>query len=306
MKLREHSSIIIGIIALGIVIGIASAANTDTVTIDINVSYEVSVDINPNSTAWYGLGVGTTSSPKPFQIQNVGSVNISTIDASITNADTNPYGGQSAALHNAGDFILLNSTNNATFYYINKIDWNESVPNYITTPTDWTEGPNRGYFGRIRTVSDDDVGQEYFWFTNMTNGTGGGNCSTDGRLLIANHPRTVTDTGDTDFTNSGNYTAIDLTASDGYTTGEGEIPSSHPLAGYCVQVSADCSTVKIFHFNKDLDDGDGTSVCSSDQYVYNGTLEPGDTTEIWLEAKIPLGVAEGDVSAGTLTITASA
>lgn len=288
--------LIIGLFAAVVLAGIAAAGPTDTVTIDINVTQEVSIDVTPNSTAWYGVSVGSTTDAHVFTITNIGSVNISTIDASITNSASNPYGTGQASNFNAGDFVLLNSTNNATFYYINKKDWNESKPAYVTPPTDWTEGNASGYFGRMRTASDSDVGQEYFWFTNRTSSSG--DCHGSAVLLIANHPRTVTDSGDTDFTNSGNYTTVSLTS------GLGEIPSGHDLEGYCVSVTDDCSEVTFFHFNMQLDTG---GVCSSDQYVYgSANLQPGNSTEVWLEAKIPLGVSDGDVAQGTLTFTAAA
>jgi len=289
--------LLICLLAAAVFAGVVSAGPTDTVTIDINVTQEVSIDVTPNSTAWYGVSVGSTTDAHVFTITNIGSVNISTIDASITNSASNPYGTGQASNFNAGDFILLNSTNNATFYYINKKDWNESKPSYVTAPTDWTEGNASGYFGRMRSVANDmDMGQEYFWFTNRT--AASGDCHGSAVLLIANHPRTVTDSGDTDFTNSENYTTVTLTS------GVGEIPSGHDLAGYCVSVSADCSEVTFFHFNMQLDAG---GVCSSDQYVYgSSTLQSGASTEIWLEAKVPLGVSDGDVSQGTLTFTAAA
>ncbi len=282
--------------------GVVSAANTDTVVIDINVTQEVSIDVTPNSTSWYGVSVGSTTSATSFQIQNIGSVNISTIDASITNAASNPYGTGSASNFNAGDFIQMNASTNSSFYYINKKEFNESMPAYVTPPTDWTEGKDTGYFGRFRTVADGvDTGQEYLFFTNRT--APSGNCSSNGVLLIAKNPKTVSNSGDTDFSNSGNYTLVTLNPADNNTTGEGEIGGGHPLTGYCVQVSSDCSQVTFFHFNMAIDDGTN---CGSDQYVFSGTLEPGNTTEIWLRAKIPNGVSEGDVSQGTLTFTAAA
>jgi hypothetical protein len=196
----------------------------------------------------------------------------------------------------------MNSTNNATFYYINKIEYNESIPVYVTSPTDFVEGANTGYFGRMRTNDGSGNGQEYLFFTNRT--ATSGNCSSSGVLLLGNNPKTLTNPGDIDFTDSGNFTTITLTAADGDTTGLGDIPGTHALDGYCVKVNADCGNVTFFHFNMALDT---ESACGSDQYVYGSdNLQPGNSTEIWLEAKIPLGVSDGDLSQGTLTFTAAA
>jgi hypothetical protein len=293
---------LLGFALILLTVGMISAGLTDTILIDLNVTQEVSIDVSPNTTAWYGVSVGSTTTARAFVIYNVGSVNISTVDASITNAPSQPYGTGVSSNFDAGDFILVNSTNNATFYYINKVEYNESIPGYVTSPVDFTEGADTGYFGRMRTVPDGtDIGQEYLFFTNRTDTTG--NCSNNGVLLLGNNPRSVSAQGDVNFSDSGNFTSITLTAADGFTTGVGDIPAGHTLHGYCVKVNADCGNVTFFHFNMVLDSG---SDCGSDQYVYGSSnLQAGNFTEIWLEAKVPAGVSDGDLSQGTLTFTAS-
>jgi hypothetical protein len=297
-----RTSLMFGILAVIAMIGLVAAGPTDTILIDLNVTQEVSIDVSPNTTYWYGVSIGETTSPNVFDIQNVGSVNISTVDASITNAPSQPYGTGISSNFNAGDFILMNSTNNASFFYINKVEYNETIPSSVTEPDGFTEGADTGYFGKMRTNDGSGNGQEYMFFTNRTDTTG--NCSNNGVLLLGNNPKTLVSPGDLDFTDSGNYTSISLTTADGFTTGVGDIPGTHLLDGYCVKVNADCGNVTFFHFNMVLDSG---SDCAKDQYVYgSANLQPGNTTEIWLEAKIPLGVSDGDLSQGTLTFTASA
>ena len=303
MKERENTTFVTGflltLLLLG-VIGIAAAANTDTIDIDINITQQVKIDVNPNSTNWTGVDTGSTTTPHAFEIQNIGSLNISTIDANITNAGSMPYGTGDATNFNAGDFILLN-TSWVGFRYINKIEFNESKPSYVTPPDGWVEGNATGYFGRFRTASDSDEGQEYFFFTNMTNGSSG-DCAHNGSILIGNSPKTLTQSGTTDFSGS-DFVIVYTTNNTGSTYGIGDIPASHALDEYCVAIKDDCSEVIFFHFNKALDTAG--NACSEDEYVFSGTLEPGNETEIWLEAKVPLGVSDGDVSTGTLTLIAS-
>jgi len=300
--MEKKNKVLAAVILVSLVwtVSFVVANGTDTVLIDINITQEVKIDVSPNSTNWTGQNTGTTTVPHPFEIQNVGSLNISTIDANITNAASQPYGTGNPSAYNAGDFILLNTTT-VGFRYINKIEFNESRPDYVTPPTGWVEGNATGYFGRFRTASDSDIGQEYLFFTNMTNGSQG-DCAHNGSILIGNNPRTISDTGTTDFTGS-DFVIVYTTNNTGSTWGIGDIPDTHDLGEYCVAIKDDCSEVKFFHFNKALDTAG--NACGEDEYVFNGNLQPGNTTSVWLEAKIPLGVADGDVSQGTLTFIAS-
>ena len=291
-----------GIILLFLFAGLASAADYDDVLIDINISQVVSIDVSPNSVSWIGLNVGETGTPYYFTVTNVGSVNITSLRANITNDNNNPYGSGNPLNYNAGEFILFNQTDTG-FYYVNKKNWNETIPGEVTVPDDFTEGADTGYFGIIRTAWDNDVGQQYYLFTNRTSDTG--DCHTsDANILIGIEPKNITDTGSIDFSGSPgtNYLSFTVPAGD-----EGVDISSGDFAGYCALVSADCSTVTLTKWNTDLDtNGD----CTNDAIFYDGTtpdeLEPGTDTWFWLEPKIPNGVPDGDVSQGTLTIIASA
>jgi len=292
---------IIGFLFMLVITGIAMGADSDTVTIDINITQQLSIDVSPNSVSWAGLNIGETGRPEYFTVTNVGSVNITSLRANITNDNTNPYGTGNPSNYNAGEFILMNSTS-AGFYYVNKKNWNESVPGEVTPPNDWTEGANTGYFGIIRTAWDNDVGQDYYFFTNKTSSSG--NCLTGtANVLIGKYPKNVTSQGSVDFTDSSQYSTVSITAG-----GNGaNTPTGHDLAGYCLLVSADCSTVTLARWNTDLDT---YSNCTNDQVFFDGNspneLEPGSSTWFWLEPKIPNGVPDGDVSQGTLTIIASA
>jgi hypothetical protein len=289
-----------GVLVSLLIAGIVSAQqSSDDVTININVTQSISIDVNPNSVSWNQLNIGETGTPSYFTVTNVGSVNITSLRANITNDATNPYGTGTSSNYNAGEFVLMNTTS-AGFYYVNKMNWNESIPGEVTSPTDFTEGADTGYFGIIRTASDSDVGQDYYWFINRT--ASSGDCATSSSvLLLGNDPKNVSSTGSIDFTDSGEYTSIPFGAG----VSAADI-SSGDFSGYCAIISADCSTVTLTRWNTDLDSG---SACTNDQVFYDGTspneLSPGSYTWFWLEPKIPNGVPDGDVSQGTLTIIAS-
>jgi hypothetical protein len=295
-----HGRLLIGSFLLLIFAGMASGADTDDVIIGINITQSISIDVSPNTVNWTGLNVGETGDPEYLTVTNVGSVNITSLRANITNDASNPYGTGDPMNYNAGEFILMNTTS-AGFFYVNKVNWNESIPGDVTNPTDFTEGANTGYFGIIRTASDSDVAQDYYYFTNRTSESG--DCLTStANLLIGNEPKNVTSQGSVDFSDSGEYTSFTVPAGgDGVDLGSGD------FSGYCALVADDCSTVTLTRWNTDLDTN---SNCSNDQIFYDGTtpdeLEPGSYTWFWLEPKIPGGVPDDDVSQGTLTIIASA
>jgi hypothetical protein len=290
--------LIIGSLFAFVMAASVSGLDYDDVTIGINITQIVSIDVNPNTVNWTGLAVGETGTPQYFTVTNVGSVNVTDLRANITNDNSNPYGTGTASNYNAGEFVLLNTTS-AGFYYVNKKNWNESVPGEVTSPTDWTEGADTGYFGIVRTASDGDVGQDYYYFTNMT-GTSGNCVSATSVILLGKEPKNVTSTGSVDFSNSANYETISFGAGEN----GADFSASHDLAGYCFMVSSDCSTVTMTRWNTDLDSG---AYCSNDASFFTGSdLEPGSHTEFYLEPKIPNGVPDGDVSQGTLTIIATA
>lgn len=293
-KIIERKIMIIGSILI-LLTAVSAIGQTDDVEIDINITQSISIDVSPNSTSWVGLTVGETGTPNDFIVTNVGSVNISSLSANITNDASNPYGTGDVNNYNAGEFILLNTSSSA-FFYPNKRNWNESVPGDVTNPVDWTEGADTGYFGIIRTASDSDIGESYYFFTNRTGVSG--DCNTgSGVILIGNDPKTVTLEGSIDFTSGSEYTQVSLDSS-----GIGDIDAG-TFNGYCVYVTADCSRATLFKWNADID---GSSGCDNDINFYTGTLTPGQTTIFWLEPKIPSGVPDVDVSQGLLTIKATA
>ncbi len=283
-----------GALLILLLAGLAAGADYDEVIIGINITQQLSIDVTPNTTNWTGLNIGETGTPQYFIVTNVGSLNISTLRANISNDNTNPYGTGNPLNYNAGEFILLN-TSSSGFHYINKKNWYESVPGDVTTPTDWTEGPDTGYFGIIRTAST--VGQNYYFFTNDT---GGSDChSGSARLLLGNDPKTVSQQGSINFSDSNEYTQIDLD-----TSGIGSVATGS-LSGHCVVVTSDCSTATLFKWNTDLETSGG---CANEADFYPSTepeIAPGGSTSFWLEPKIPNGVPDGDVHQGTLTIIAT-
>ena len=301
---KENAVLLSGILATLLLVGMA-IGQSDTATVDLSITGATILDVNPNQTSWSGLSIGGTSTYTTFYVENVGSNTITTVDVNVTGNDTNPYGGSDANEFDAGNFLMLNSSETGTgdMFYISKREWNESKPAFVTAPTGWTssgQDENVGTFLRFKTAIDGATGgSEFFIFANRT---GGGDC-TDGTLYIGLINHTKEWTGSIDFTDANQYDATTTLAADsGWGFGDVSIVG-HPLDGYCVRVSADCETVDFFHWDGDLDTG---TICSNDELVYpTSSLTPGSNFEVYLQARIPLGVAAGSASTATLTFTAA-
>jgi hypothetical protein len=282
--------------------------NYDTITVDVNISEATILDVNPNSTVWNQLSIGATSSYQAFYVENIGSRTITQIDANVTYNTSNPYGASSANEFDAGNFIMMNSSDqgDGSMKYIIKREWNESKPDYVTAPTGWQDtgvDADVSTFLRFKSSQDGSAdGLEYFIFANRSSGASQDDCS-DGQLYISNNRHTKAETGDIDFTVAGNYTSVSLT--DG---GSGYGYGNVSMAGketdfYCVKVSDDCQTVDFFYWNSLFDD-DAEAACVNEQYV-SDSLTPGSSITIYLQARIPFGVAAGTASTGTVTLIAS-
>lgn len=310
---KENIFLISGFLVTLLLIGLAvGQQNYDEINVNVHIAAATILDVNPNSTYWSALSIGSTSSDAPFIVENIGSQAISTVDVNVTGNTSNPYGASSAAEFDAGNFIIMNSSNQGTgaFLYINKRDWNESRPDYVIAPEGWESEDYYGAFGRFKSASSGGDGLEYFWFTNKTGGAehtygAEGNCS-NGTIYLANHRHTRSETGDINFSNTGNYTSITLTEHSSGTYGVGDL-DSHPssdLSSYCIRVWDNCTMAEFFYWNNAIDAAAG-GTCDNELYAFSGTLNPGSTFTIYLQARIPYGVAAGQTTPGTVSLIAA-
>ncbi|MBN2042436.1 MAG: hypothetical protein JW754_01370 [Candidatus Aenigmarchaeota archaeon] len=274
--------------------------DTDEITVDVTVASQTRIDVNPKSITWGATEPGTTNDTHfSLEMENIGTRNISTVYVDASNAASDPFSTADPANYNATEYVLLNNTETATFYYADSLSWNESKPGYIIPPSGWTEGDSTGYFGKFRTVSlssgTADVGQQYYWFTAQD--ADAGNCS-NGTVYIATSPKTDSASGQTDFSShTGDALTEDANQDWGYT----DISNGGDAAmqDYAVGVSADCSQVIIFRYNYNL-----CSSCSNVDYLYDDTLTPGNKTFYWVALKVPQGVPDGNMDTGIFTFTA--
>lgn len=264
-----------------------AATDTDSATFDITISQIVLVDIYPNSTSWTtDVYPGNTTAEVDFTIENIGSLDIATIYLSNTEPSDMPFGTSTATNWNAGNLIEVSNDSGSNYYYSNRIEFNETTwPGYLTLTAD-TDG-----VGRFRFATN-----EYFWA--IEDNGAEGNC-TNGTIYIGTEPHNKSQAGDTDLTDGG----ITLSASAGSNYGINDAT----VAGqpFCVIANETCDAVRLVKWNMGTAPYDDAAQCDNDANLYSGTLNPGQSTAIKIRARIPLGIADGAISTGTLTVTAS-
>ena len=256
--------------------------STDTVTVSITISSESLIDVRPETVSWI-TGIATQNATGgSLTIENIGSVNVTKIWANVTQPGSDPFGGAAGGF-NAGNMIGLRNTTSGAYYLVDRLEFNQSLPSYVTLPTDWNMS------GRFR------MDNEEFFFA-VINGTGG-NC-TDGDIYISDTAHNQSQEGDIDLSDN---TPTTLTSEGSWGFGEFDFDNGE---GYCVGVNAGCTQAKILRWNMDADTSD---TCSSGYkgYVYQGQLGPGQETNAYIAARVPYGVTAGSLTAGTLTILAS-
>ncbi|MCS7123321.1 MAG: hypothetical protein RMJ17_01975 [Candidatus Aenigmarchaeota archaeon] len=263
-------------------------ATTDTAIVSVNVNAVTAIDINPASFVFVG-NPGENVTFQYFQIENIGSTNITAVYATVTTTTSNPYGTGITANYNSGEFVRIDNTTNGNFYYVRNKNWNEAKPLYVIAPAGWSEGDKAGaswgYFVRIRSVGlETNEGEEYFAIT--MNGTQNG-CN-PGTVRIGKTPHTKSQTGTIDF-NAGDFAIVSI-GSDG----KGSVSGVNPMFDvHTIEVSSDCKAISLIYW-------DGIR-----SLIGNPPFKPGEARDMRIMVSIPYGVPTGGAITGTLTVIAS-
>ncbi len=280
----------------------AQSEANDTITIKVNVSQVSLVDINPSALAWINVppgGIGDssleTNGYEAIWIENIGSVNITSIWFNASYPSSLPFGSGDPNKYDAGNFVVLSNDSNR-FYFVNRVEYPESDSLYVRTHYAINSSSYQYgiIFGRFRNNS-----YEYFW--EFDTNVGGQNC-TSGEFYISDAPKTQATTGDSDLRDNTpiivqpvryllDYYGVALVTVNG-------------TDKYCIIIPQDCSKVIFNRFNADLPGAD-TSICNAinNAYFLNGTyVYPGGVAKAYIEVYVPYGVPYGDVKQGKLTV----
>ncbi len=283
------------LLAIVLSAGISMAAQTaGNSTVDINIAGKTAVDITPTSLSWTGVNPGSVTSETAVELENIGSNNVTKIWFNTTYEPSNPYGTGLNSDYDAANFLELSNESGGNFYFVNRVEYNQSKwPIYLTVPAGTDSS------GRFR-----EGNHEWFWALDDTDGNG---CNATANLYIASDTgsgatlagaHNETQDGDTDLTDGETSHAISTgTAPNndwGYTT---VTINGHD---YDVVVSSDCKKVIFNHWNKDLAGADQAG--TKTEYLLQGTFTPGELAEAYVKAAVSYGVALGNLKQGLLTV----
>lgn len=318
--------VVFALLLLGIDSGFRSgdALNvTDNATIMVNINTKTMIDISPENMSFGTLDPGTRSSnytnselgagvsKTGFQLENIGSTNITNMWLNVTQPSIRPFGTGIKDNYDAANFVAAyinmspdsSAIGQNTMSFVDLLEYNESRQLvYLNLPA------NTKSYGRLRSGYN-----EFFWALS----TSGTNCNASASavtLTIGTTPHNQTQTGtidlangaDRDFVTLANMDNTGMNANWSYATVSDFITIDTPSASYCVTSYIDCSKVRFFRWNADAP-GAGLCGLSGSGYTYNSTnteLVPGDSMAMNIELRIPFGIALGQIKSGYLTVIA--
>jgi hypothetical protein len=306
MKVASYIGLLIGLfVSLGLVGLVWAQAISDEVTVEVEVGEQTWIDVHPESIDFGTIDPSTTTGPQGFQIENIGSTNITEIEVTNAYEGSNPYGVGEADEYVAPNFVEIRNDETATAYlHANYVQYNDSTTydllDFMTAHTDVTVTYPTGYvaLGRFRF---ENVG--YFWALVPGFAT---NCS-NGTIYIHETAHAVDVLPNTiDFTDSVATSILTLGSpgTHGAANGPTDITAIDP---YCVWVDDDCTRVALVEWAQDQwDTKDG---CTDDDALFYNTadpLTPSEVLDISMRLVIPYGVRAGITTSGVVTFIASA
>ena len=290
MKIIE-STIVVLFLALTLPIAFAATA-TKTVTIYVNVSVSAEITVTPTVCSWVQVPPGGAEQlPCTLTIKNTGSVNLSSVYASVNSFSleaSNPLGTGDVSKYSSGSFLTLrNSTGDSGYRLVNRMDWNDT-----TKPTGMTSTAGAVSWGFFRNHT-----RTYLW--ELIPGTDN---TCRNQTNAAFNIKTVADTGSNRDMSSDTATetfGANTTEWATWTFSDG------PLQNYCAAVYYDCRKLMIYQWDLNTT----LPTCTASQKVYETTdvnrFNPDEEFSVNVTVWVPKGVPSGDTTNSTLTITAN-
>lgn len=329
-------------LVLVLTIGMASIATAEEEETDaeVTVSEETAVDVKPDTLKYEDVGPGDqlTSSEQGFtavEVENIGSEDIDTIFVESTTPSADPFGTGDSTAYDSGNFIQVNTADEDSDadivsesepHFATRVEYqelNQDAPSYIQADTD-EAGVDTIEVGRFR-----EGGDEFFYTVNYEDGTSQGECdgTGDGFVRIGQTEHTSTDLGTFDFTDDGTDYVEEVIEEGGDTDDYGTVTGIElEVDGQIREFDAafNCNTVDEIiqshsvrtRFDKDVatpDDAgdladigeiDGASQFLLDTDTESNMLRPGASFTLNTGIEAPLGVAEGSIDTGFMTVRA--
>lgn len=285
-----------------------AAEDDESSEINVTVGSNLMIDLTPASFAWEGgesIDPGSTGVVKQAQIENIGSVNITTIWFNVSQPTSRPYGTGDASNYESSNFLWI-SRESGSYYAVDRLEFNETRSLIYITDPDGNSPPNstKWAYGRFRNAS-----QEWFWMFDKSDDTCAGN-----DFYVGDVAHTQTTTGTVDFSGAGTN---DLAAAPGtgfrfgtmsdagnnWCYADVIIGNQGGGLNYTIAVyNTTLDRVRWSHWNQDLP---GASTANHDESFYSGTLYPGNSTVANITIHLSYGVKEGAIDPGEMYVIAS-
>ena len=294
----------------------------DKANITVTINQKTIIDVTPevmdfgnvdpgNVVSQYNVTDGTNNVVQlsQFEIENLGSTNITKVWLNVTQPSSNPFGTGQYSLYDPANWIAvrvdwIKTSSNTPSYtdtisYIDRKEFNESKELvYLNLPT------NTKSYGRFRNAN-----KEYFWAVTST----GANCDASTNTVNLylgnpNEPHNVTNTGDINLVD-GDEVTVSYSGTQAYNGITYSLPTaatSYNGEEYVFLVATDCSHIRAVKWNADAP---GTDKLSNYGYVFNTTdstqgLLPGQGIALSIEMRVPYGVVAHSYE-GWMTVVAS-
>ena len=300
--MRNHSEIIASLPVLAILLLIAFSfllvptaviAASNTTTINVSIEAVGRISLVPDFLNWTDVDPGTTGGEQTVEIQNIGSINVTNIYAyfnTLTVEASTPYGSSDASGYSSTGVIVLRNQSESNIYFNGRIEWNwtTTISNIdmsnLDDPVAW------GFFK--------NTSNEYVWaIGNGTDANGNAVCNETGTQLAIEDdiddgtqgtrtPETTTitrDGGDANYS----YFSVDR--------------ATAPLYEHCIAVNTNCTKIYIYKYDRTGQ----FSTCLNSAYIEDVMTPSGESEILTLDAYIPKGIPDGNMSSSVMTVYTS-
>ena len=271
-----------------------SFAAYNTTTMNVSIEAIGKIELLPDFINWSGGDPGTATGEQTVEIRNIGSINVTNIYAYYNTLEvesTRPYNSDEASSYASGGVIVMRNQSEASIYFNGRIEWNwtNTISNLntdnVNDPVAW------GFFK--------NTSNEYVWLIgNGTDGDGNPCCNDTGTQFALEDD---IDTG-TEGTRTPLPTDFETPDNVGDNWSVFSIDrATAPLYGYCVAVYKDCTKIYIYKYDWRSD----FPACDLRGYVEDVIAPSGESEILTLDAYIPKGLPDGNMSSTVLTVFTS-
>jgi hypothetical protein len=269
----------------------AATANQTNVTVQVGTVTQLTV--MPTQITWSSVSPGSQGGLVNLNIKNSGSVNITGIYSyadTLTSELNSPIGTGSPSAYSSGGIVAVKKNSTSSTFFVDRLEWNLTSKPAGMGVTNCANAASWGYFRNATTGSSD-----FLWCINngsIANATMGCNATGTTFYVTSAGDNGTAQSRDPDLTGGSVSGQIGWGIFSGFVSG--------PLNGDCVAVSANCSKILIYKYDRRANPN--FAACTQSMNLRDVTLTPGDQFTVQLDAWVPQGIPAGWLGSSWLTI----